>query len=153
MAEVADDKTRVLLVDDHPLVRQGLRTLLGADPAIDVVGEATDGNEAIRLAADLAPHVVIMDLTLPDVQGSEATRRICHAAKDVKVIGLSAHSEQSYASQMLKAGATGYVVKDLAAEELITAIRTVMSGKIYLSSRVAGAMLDVLRDGGNRAQS
>jgi len=142
----------VLLVDDHPLVRQGLRALLGADPMIDVIGEAVDGEEAVRLAADLSPQVVVMDLTLPDLQGSEATRQICRAAKDVKVIGVSAHSEQYYASQMLQAGAAGYVIKDMAAEELIPAIRSVMSGKIYLSQRVAGAMLDALRAGSAHPQ-
>lgn len=129
--------TSILIVDDHQIVRQGLRSLLEKNPGLEVVAEAEDGRTAVRLAETLAPQVAIMDVGLPDLNGIEATRQVLLVSPRTRVIGLSMHSDRRFVSNMLKAGASGYLLKDSAFEELATAIQTVMSGKSYLSREVA----------------
>jgi DNA-binding NarL/FixJ family response regulator len=141
-------KLRILLADDHKIVRDGLRNLLEKDPEIVVVGEAEDGREALQLARKLAPDVVVMDIAMPDLNGIEATRQILAEMPKVKIVALSMHSDKRYVSEMLKAGAAGYLLKDCAFEELSTAIRTIARGKIYLSPGIAGVVLeDYIRTG------
>jgi len=145
---------RILLADDHKIVRDGLRNLLEKDPDIVVVGEAEDGREALQLARKLSPDVVIMDIAMPDLNGIEATRQILSEVRNVKVVALSMHSDKRYVSEMLKAGAAGYLLKDCAFEELITAIRTIVKGKIYLSPGIAGVVIDdYIRKGSNTDSS
>lgn len=132
---------RVLLSDDHRIVREGLRTLLDKEPDIEVVGEAEDGRSMLELARKLKPQVVIMDITMPDLNGMDATRKIIEELPDVKVLALSMHTDQQFVGGMLKAGAIGYLPKDCASEELVRAVHTVASNETYLSLRVA----DVVR--------
>jgi len=137
--------TKVLLADDHQIVRDGLHNLLEKDAGIKVVGEAVDGREAVQLVRKLVPDVVIMDIAMPDLNGIEATRQVVTEHPGVKVIALSMHSDKRFASEMLKAGASAYLLKDSAFEELITAIQTVMNGKVYISPGVAGAVVETLK--------
>jgi len=124
---------KILLADSHQLVRQGLAFLLEGEAEMRVVGEAEDCRTAMRLIQKLSPQVVIMDISLPDLNGVEATRLILSDFPEVKVIALSMHSDSLFVLNMLNAGASGYLLKDCALEELIKAIRTVVSQKIYLS--------------------
>lgn len=133
---------RVLLADDHRIIREGLRSLLQKQPDMEVVEEAEDGITAVRLTEKLRPDIVIMDIGMPDLNGIEAARQIVTRVKGVKVIALSMHSDKRFVLEMLKAGASGYLLKDCAFEELINAIRTVRSGQIYLSNRVTGVVVD-----------
>jgi DNA-binding NarL/FixJ family response regulator len=145
---------KVLLADDHKIVRDGLRNLLEKDQDIEVAGEAEDGREALQLARKLSPDVVIMDIAMPDLNGIEATRQILSEIQDVKVVALSMHSDKRFVSEMLKAGASAYLLKDCAFEELITAIRTIMKGKIYLSPGIAGVVIeDYIRKGTKKDSS
>ena len=134
--------TRVLLADDHKILRQGLRTLLEREKDIDIVGEADNGRSSVKLAAELAPDVVIMDVAMPDLNGIDATRRITEADPKARVLALSMHSDGRYVKGMLQAGARGYILKDCAAEELTRAIRTVMADQVYVSPVVTGAIVD-----------
>lgn len=124
---------RVLVVDDHAVMRESLTQVLRHEPDLDVVGEATDGCSAIRLALELEPDVVIMDVAMPQVNGIDATRRILERRPRIRIIGLSVHSSKRYAAQMLRAGARAYVLKDGGMEELIQALQVVCRGRIYLS--------------------
>jgi DNA-binding NarL/FixJ family response regulator len=134
--------TRVLLADDHRIIREGLRSLLQKQSDMEVVEEAQDGITAVRLTEKLHPDIVIMDIGMPDLNGIEAARQIIARVKGVKVIALSMHSDKRFVLEMLKAGASGYLLKDCAFEELINAIRTVSAGQIYLSHRVTGVVVD-----------
>jgi two-component system, NarL family, response regulator NreC len=133
---------RILLADDHQLLREGLRLLLEKQPDIQVVGEAENGLVAIQLAAQLQPDVVIMDIHMPEIDGIQGARRILQEMPGVKVICLSMYSNRSMVEDMLKAGATGYLLKECASQELAQAIRTVVRGETYLSPRVARVFLD-----------
>ena len=132
---------KVLLADDHKIVRDGLRTLLENHPEITVVGEAEDGRETVQLVQKLAPAVVIMDIGMPDLNGIEATRQIIAEHPHIKVVALSMHSDRRFVSEMLKAGASAYLLKDCAFEELVQAIRLAMSNRIYLSPGVADVVI------------
>lgn len=132
---------KVLLADDHKIVRDGLRTLLEKHADIAVLGEAEDGREALQLAGKLSPDVVVMDIAMPELNGIEATRQILSEHPGIKIVALSMHSDKRFVSEMLKAGASAYLLKDCAFEELIAAIRTIMKGKIYLSPGIAGVVL------------
>jgi len=132
---------KVVLADDHQIVRHGLRTLLSAEPDIEVVGEADNGRAVVRLVQELAPQVVIMDISMPDLNGIEATRQIVSEAAGVKVIALSMHSDGLFVLNMFKAGASGYLLKDCALEELVKAVRTVMNRKIYLSPGISDIVI------------
>jgi DNA-binding NarL/FixJ family response regulator len=133
---------RVMLADDHRMFRQGLKTLLGSREDIDVIAEASDGREAVEMASSCNPDVIIMDVSMPGLNGIEATRKITTDQPGVKIIGLSMHTDRRYTSELLKAGAAAYVPKDGAFEELEQAVRSVMSGEVYLSPRVAAGLVD-----------
>ncbi|MDH3215856.1 MAG: response regulator transcription factor [Candidatus Krumholzibacteria bacterium] len=126
--------TTILVVDDHDEFRSLLRELLGQAVDMNVVGETNDGPSAIRLAGELAPHVVLMDVVMPGMNGVEATRQIVISNPDIKVIALSMHAEARFVEAMTGAGASGYVLKDHAARELVTAIRAVAAGEPYVGS-------------------
>jgi len=135
-------KTRVLLADDHVMMRGGLRMLLEQNAELAVVGEAEDGRETVRLAKKLSPDVVVMDIAMPDMNGIEATRQIIAEHPGIKVIALSMHSDRHFVSEMLKAGATAYLLKQCAVDELIMAIRTVLKNQTYLSPCISGVVVD-----------
>jgi DNA-binding NarL/FixJ family response regulator len=128
---------RVLLADDHVLFRSGLRALLGGFVGITVVGEAGDGREALRLASQNRPDVVLMDVTMPDLNGLDAAAQLVRDLPGVKVLVLSMHSDEAYVNRALKAGATGYLLKTASGPELELAIRAVARGDLYLGPRVA----------------
>jgi two-component system response regulator NreC len=137
---------RILLADDHKIMREGLRALLENESNIEVIGEAADGRETIRLVRELSPDVVIMDIAMPGLNGIVATRRIVDELPDVKVVALSMHSDRTFVVRMLKAGAMGYVLKESAFGELARAVRTVANGKIHLSSEALDVVVkDYLR--------
>ena len=136
--------TRVLLADDHKILRQGLQTLLQNEPDIEVVGQADNGRDAIGLAKELRPDVVIMDVAMPDVSGVGATRELVNAVPTAKVVALSMHSDRRFVTGMLSAGASGYLLKDSAFEELALSIRAVMRGELYLSAGITGVVVDEL---------
>ncbi len=127
------DKIRILLVDDHAILRAGLRAILGAEADIEVVDEAGDGNEAVAKAERLSPDVVLMDISMPVMDGLEATRRIHQSRPEVKILVLTIHDNEEYLFQVLEAGGSGYLVKKSADTELISAIRAVHRGEAFLS--------------------
>ncbi len=133
--------TRIVLVDDHGIVRQGLRSLIEGEPDLEVVGEAEDGRKAMELAKEKLPDMMIMDITMPNLNGVDATRQITREIPSVKVLGLSIHSDVAFVADILKAGAKAYVLKENSFEDLVEAIRTVSAGEMYLSPGVAGAVL------------
>ncbi|HVF34438.1 MAG TPA: response regulator [Candidatus Saccharimonadia bacterium] len=138
---------RMLLVDDHELVRTGFRMILGREADIDIVAEAACGEDAVRLARQIKPDVVLMDLNLPGISGLEATMRITAAEPKVRIIAVTVHGEQPFPKKLLEAGASGYVTKACPADELISAVRTVARGARYLSRDVANAIaLGALND-------
>jgi DNA-binding NarL/FixJ family response regulator len=134
---VLSDKITVLLADDHSLVRRGFRRILEDDPAIVVVGEASDGEEAIRLAAELQPQVIVMDCAMPGTSGLVATRRILEQAPDVAILMLSMHAEDTLVRQAMAAGARGYILKSALDLDLAAAVSRVAAGEIILDPRVA----------------
>jgi DNA-binding NarL/FixJ family response regulator len=134
------DSVRVLLVDDHTIVRQGLRRIL-EEKGMDVVGEAEDGRRGLEMAKELAPDVVVMDISMPKLGGIEATRRVRKEVPGAKVIILTIHFDENYIFKTLDAGASAYLVKETASEDLIEAIKTVMSGELYFSPRIPPAVI------------
>ncbi len=148
------DKIHVLIVDDHTILRAGLRMLLNAHPDIEVVGEASDGNQAIMSAQRLQPDVILMDIAMPECNGIEATRQIKRLIPETRVLVLTMHENEEYLFQVLRAGASGYILKEAADTELVTAIRVVYSGRFYLSpsaqSIMVGDYLQRVRTGEER---
>lgn len=136
---------RIMLVDDHKMIRDGLKALISKHKNMEVIGEAADGQIAAQTAGKLSPDVVVIDIGMPELNGIEATRRITALKSKPKVIGLSMHADRRYVAQMLKAGASGYVLKDSAFEELVHAIETVARGRTYLSPQIAGAVVTELK--------
>ena len=128
---------KILLADDHKIIREGLRSLLENEPDMEVVAEAENGRKTIQLVRELIPDVVIMDVTMPDLNGIEATRGIVSEQPDVKVIALSIHHHEQFISGMFTAGASGYLLKDCSVEELTGGIRAVCKGEVCLSLQVA----------------
>lgn len=132
---------RIILADDHAIFRDGLRSLLENQPRMEVLAEADNGREAVRLARELSPDVVVMDLTMPGLNGVEATRQITSASPKIKVIALSMHADQSRVGDMLAAGASGYLLKNSAFEELIQAIQAVVKHGNYFSPPIIGPIV------------
>ena len=132
---------RIMLADDHKLIRDGLRALIEKHDNMEVIGEAADGQTAVLNAKKLSPDVVVIDIGMPELNGIEATRQLTALKCKPKVIGLSMHADRRYVSQMLKAGASGYILKDSAFEELDMAVAAVTKGKTYLSPHVAGTVV------------
>ena len=132
-------KTRILLADDHKIMREGLRALIETHPGFEIVGQAEDGRTTVNLAQELMPDIVVMDIGMPDLNGIEATRRIKAILPQTRVIALSMYYDKRFVLGMLEAGASGYLRKDCALDELVTAIETVATNGTYLSPRVAGA--------------
>ncbi|HWO70183.1 MAG TPA: response regulator transcription factor [Actinomycetota bacterium] len=135
------EKIKVLVVDDHAVVREGVRMVLETDPDLKVVGEAGSGEEAIEMARELSPDVVVMDIGMPGLSGFEATRRIRAAQPEVKVLALTVHDSEAYLFQMLQAGAVGYVLKRAAAADLIQAVKAAHRGETLLHPSVARLLI------------
>jgi DNA-binding NarL/FixJ family response regulator len=143
---VADQKIRVLIADDHTVVRSGVRLLLETEPDIVVVGEARDGYEAVALTEALQPDVVLMDIAMPEMDGMAATRQIKAAWPQVNILGLTMHRTDEYFFEMLKAGASGYVLKGADTSDLINAVRIVQQGEVFLYPTMAQRLVqDYLR--------
>jgi len=132
---------KVLLVDDHAIIREGLRSLLEKQPEMEVIADTDDGRKAIELVRELLPDIVIMDITMPGLNGIEATRQITAEFPDVKVIALSIHSKRRFVADMLSAGATGYILKECLFDELVQAIKAVAAGGRYLSPRITDVVV------------
>ncbi len=132
---------RILLADDHAIVRDGLQALLALYPDLAVVGQASDGHRAVSLARELSPDVVVMDIGLPELNGIDATRQITRDLPHVKVLCLSMHRENRIIEAILQAGASGYLMKNSAARELVEAVRVVAAGRTYLSPEIAGEVV------------
>lgn len=133
---------RIILADDHKIIRQGLRSLVEQQPDMEVLAEAKEGRTAVKLTDELRPDVVIMDVAMPELNGVEATRKIVDQDRHLHVVALSMHKERQYVARMLEAGASGYLLKDCAFEELVDAIRTVVRGQTYLSPKITGTVVD-----------
>jgi two-component system response regulator NreC len=138
-------RIRILLVDDHAVVRQGFKMILGAQADMEIVGEAGNGREAVELAEQLRPDVVVMDVAMPELNGIEATRRLAASLPHTRVVALSMHKDSVYVRETLRAGARGYLLKDSPAGDLVLAVRSVASGESYLSPGVSNAVLDDYR--------
>jgi DNA-binding NarL/FixJ family response regulator len=140
------EKIRVLLVDDHTVVRQGLRVLLEAEADIAVIGEAETGRQAVQLATKLMPDVVVMDIAMPMLNGLEATRQIIKALPNAKVLVLSSYSDDEYVHQLTEAGAAGYLLKQTAAADLIKAVREARKGNAFFSPAISKRLLEHYRE-------
>lgn len=132
---------RILLADDHKIVRDGLKALIEKEMGMEVIAEADTGRKALQLSRKLKPDIVVMDITMPDLNGIDATRQIVGELPGIKVVALSMHSQKQFIEGMLKAGVSGYLLKDGAFEELIDAVRTVMTGRLYLSPDITGIVV------------
>lgn len=133
---------RILVADDHKIMREGLRALLEKQTDMQVVAEAENGMSAVRMARELSPDVVIMDIAMPDLNGIGATKKIRSESPEVKVIALSMHSDRRFIAEMFRSGASGYLLKDYSFEELVTAIRVVVANRIYISPSIAGIVIE-----------
>ena len=139
--EATDRVLRVVLADDHAVVREGLKALVNAQPDMRVVGEAADGEAAWRTAKELLPDVLVIDLSMPLLGGADATARVRRDCPGVKVLALTVHEEQLYLTQLLRAGASGYVLKRAAAVELVRAVRSVAAGGTYIDPSLTGTLV------------
>lgn len=137
--------TRVLLADDHDIVLEGLCALLRPESEVEVIGQVTESSQAVRLSREKVPDIVIMDLSMPDMSGIEATRLIRAERPTIKVLCLSMHADRGFVLGALDAGASGYLLKDTAKKELVKAIRAVMSGLVYLSPSVVGTVVNAAK--------
>jgi two-component system, NarL family, response regulator NreC len=138
-------RIRILLADDHTVVRQGFKRILSAQADMEIVGEAANGREAVELAGQLRPDVVVMDVAMPELNGIEAARRLGQTVPHARVLALSMHKDSVYVREILRAGARGYLLKDSPATDLLAAVRAVASGEGYLSPSVSNAVLDDYR--------
>ena len=134
-------KIKILLADDHKIIREGLRALIERQSDMEVAAEAEDGMETVKLARKLSPDIIIMDIGMPGMNGIDATRQIVAEDNNIRVIALSMHSDRRFVLQMLKAGASGYLLKDSAFEELVIAIHTIMKKQPYLSPKVTDVVV------------
>ena len=142
LLEIMSTKIRILLADDHAVVRQGFKLILNQQPDMEVVGEAKDGVEAVRLAHELKPNLVIMDIAMPGMNGVEATRRIIESDPECRILILSMHKDAVYVRETLRAGARGYLLKDSIDHDLLRAIRAVAQGDGFLSPEISGTVLE-----------
>lgn len=133
---------KVLICDDHKIFREGLCALLDGQPGVKVVGGARDGLEAVKLAKELSPDIIIMDISMPGLNGIEAARKLSKEKKASRIIALSMHNDRKYVTEILKAGARGYLLKDSAFEELMDAIKAVSCGRYFLSAGITSIVLD-----------
>jgi two-component system, NarL family, response regulator NreC len=133
---------RIILADDHAIVRHGLSRAMEQEQDIEVIGQAEDGNMTVALARQLRPDLVLMDISMPDLNGIEASREIRRESPETQIVALSMHSEKRYVTEMFKAGAKGYLLKDSNFSELLTAIRTVAEGKTYLSPSISDTVVE-----------
>jgi two-component system response regulator NreC len=138
-------RIRILLADDHAVVRQGFKMILSSQPDMEIVGEAGNGREAVELAENLKPDVVVMDVAMPELNGIEATRRLATSVPHARVVALSMHKDNVYVREILRAGARGYLLKDSLAGDLVSAVRAVAQGEGYISPAVSNAVLDDYR--------
>jgi two-component system response regulator NreC len=136
------DKVRILIADDHGIVRKGLRLQLEQHEEFEVVGEASDGREAVRMVEELAPQVVIIDIAMPHLNGIEATAQMTKRDPQLRVIMLSMHSDEGYVMRTLSAGAKGYLLKETADQDLFRAVRAVAQGKVFFSPAIANTLLE-----------
>jgi two-component system response regulator NreC len=139
------EKIRIVLADDHSVVRQGFKMILAAQPDMEIVGEAGNGREAVDLAEKLQPDVIVMDVAMPELNGVEATRRVTVSSPRTRVLALSMHKDSVYVREILRAGARGYLLKDSIASDLLAAVRAVARGEGYLSPGVSDAVLNDYR--------
>lgn len=137
-----DKMIKVIIADDHMIVKDGLRSLLEKQPDMEVVAEADNGRAALKYVKELSPEVVIMDIGMRELNGIDATRQIVKISPGIKVLALSMYSDKRFVKEMLKAGASGYMLKDSAFKEFIDAIRVIVDNKIYISPSVAGVVMD-----------
>ena len=133
---------KIMVVDEHKILREGLSTLIAKQPEMEIIGEATDGREALQLVEKNTPDLILMDVTMPNLNGIEATRKIKAKKPSIEIIALSLHSDRRYVLGMIDAGASGYLLKECAFEELVRAINTVMSKKKYLSPGISDILID-----------
>jgi DNA-binding NarL/FixJ family response regulator len=145
-------KNRILIAEDHNLLRQGLRSLISTLPDFEVIGECKDGKEAVRLALTLSPVVILMDLSMPGLNGIEATAQIKRRLPEIKVVALTSYKTDEYVREALRAGADGYILKDASYDELVMALRSVVGGKKFLSPDVSGHLVDNYLNG-NRPET
>lgn len=143
-------KTRVLLADDHAIVRQGIRVLVEAEPDITVVGEAENGRQAVQMTSKLKPDVIVMDLAMPLLNGLEATRQIIKQDPNAKVLVLSCYSDREYVHQLTEVGATGYLLKQTAADDLIKAVREARKGNAFFTPTICRRLVENYRDAARR---
>src|SRR3954451_6237664 len=135
---------KILLADDHAIVRQGVKALIGTQPDMEVIGEAEDGATALQKATELKPDVVVIDLSMPGLNGAQATEQIRRACPNIKVLALTVHEDRGYFRRLLEAGASGYALKQAPADQLYNAIRIVASGAVYLDPGLAGKVVGTL---------
>ena len=138
-------RIRILLADDHAVVRQGFKMILSSQSDMEIVGEAGNGREVVELAENLKPDIVVMDVAMPELNGIEATRRLASSVPHARVVALSMHKDNVYVREILRAGARGYLLKDSVAGDLVSAIRAVAQGEGYISPAVSNAVLDDYR--------
>ncbi len=137
-------KTKILLVDDHKILRDGICSIVKGYPDMEVIGEAANGKAALQLVEELSPDIVIMDISMPDLNGIDATRMIIADNPNIKVIALSMHHDKQFVSEIFKAGASGYLLKDCAFDELEHAVNIVMDGKTYINPQIASLVIESL---------
>src|SRR5260221_2304043 len=144
---------KVILADDHKLVREGLRSILENELRLQGIAQADNGRSTVQLAKELRPDIVIMDISMPDLNGIQATAQILQDAPSTKIIALSMHSDKKYVSEMSRAGASAYLLKDCAVDELERAIQAVLSGKSYVSPDVTGVVIEDYRRNADQRES
>lgn len=133
---------KILIADDHGVVREGLKVLIESQPGMKVVAEAQDGQEVVKLAKELSPDIIIMDISMPNLNGVEASRFILEENPDIRIIALSVHFDKHFVTEMLKAGASGYILKSCLFDEVLRAIQMVKAGDYYLSPKITGIVVD-----------
>jgi DNA-binding NarL/FixJ family response regulator len=142
MTDAVPARLRVFIADDHPVVLAGVRSLLSGDPGVEIVGEARDGETALRMAIELKPAIMVLDLSMPGLNGVEVARQLLAEFPDCKVIVLTVHEDRSYLRKLIEVGAVGYVLKRSVAEDLLRAIHAVAAGGIYLDPSIAAHAID-----------